>query len=217
MKNIILALSLLWPLVSAFSQETLGSYERIIDNKKFKFILAGDPIERLIDQINIYCQDQTIACQVLKHTGEPLPERKENNFNFIDFNFDGHEDIALIAWYGNIANVRYNIWLFDPNTSRFLYNEELSQIVAPTPDPKHELINSYTKGDHFGCEKDESAYAFRDGKLLIQGQREFLFDEESCKFVIIERVRQGENIIELSRKENEACQENSKNISCQKL
>lgn len=84
-------------------------------------------------------------------------------FKTIDLNFDGYLDLILeYDWPsgGTLACV----WLFDPKSGRFKYNEELSEMFDLVPDTSQKTITTtWEKG---ACCGTVETYRFERGKLV---------------------------------------------------
>jgi hypothetical protein len=50
---------------------------------------------------------------------------EENNFQLIDWNFDGYKDITVLEFAGS-AGLSYLIWNYSPKSSKYVYNKTLS-------------------------------------------------------------------------------------------
>jgi hypothetical protein len=48
-----------------------------------------------------------------------------NNFQLIDWNFDGYKDITVLEFAGS-AGLSYLIWNYSPKSSKYVYNKTLS-------------------------------------------------------------------------------------------
>ena len=73
-------------------------------------------------------------------------------FEFQDMNFDGYLDILCAHNVGNHGDVSYMIWLFNPSTFTFEYNEDFSNLGGnPTPDESSHCISVGGTTCAFGC------------------------------------------------------------------
>ncbi len=69
--------------------------------------------------------------QVLKVAAEPLVDVETVGVLFMDFNFDGLEDFALMEFLPAGPNVPYLYYLFDSKSGRFVPNKDLAAITSP--------------------------------------------------------------------------------------
>ncbi len=81
-----------------------------------------------------------------------------------DVNFDGLNDIRLLAGLPAYANFTYYYWTFDSNANQFQKDTILEEIPNPIFDHDNKLIHSSWIGDDsYG----ESTYKYVDGKLVL--------------------------------------------------
>jgi hypothetical protein len=120
---------------------------------------SGKILELLVYQ----GQKQVQALKVC--TPEPVPrESLVGNIYYADYNFDGHSDLALET-ASKQGNASYCIWLFNPNTRRFEFSQQLSQLTNPSPDAQTHTVISYSKGECQPCYHRES-YRWSNGQLM---------------------------------------------------
>ena len=67
-----------------------------------------------------------------------------------DANFDGFSDLMLLAAAGATGNTSYMLWLFDPETRRFVAFPRFLDLSSPSFDPVNKQINTHNKGGHAG-------------------------------------------------------------------
>jgi len=81
-----------------------------------------------------------------------------------DFNFDGFQDLKLLQDISDhLGKFTYCVYLWDPRTSRFREEPQLSG--NPQPDPETKTI--FTRDDYFGGAYTESSYVWRGPKLQL--------------------------------------------------
>ncbi|MGN6085867.1 lysozyme inhibitor LprI family protein [Trinickia sp.] len=74
--------------------------------------------------------------------------------NVGDFNFDGNEDFGIQTGNeGSYGGPSYDVYVFDPKTARFVYNDAMSELILETlgffdVDPVHKRIHTWAKS---GC------------------------------------------------------------------
>lgn len=67
-----------------------------------------------------------------------------------DANFDGYADLMLLAAAGATGNTSYMLWLFDPETRRFVAFPRFLDLSSPSFDSVNKQINTHNKGGHAG-------------------------------------------------------------------
>ena len=108
------------------------------------------------------------APQVLKgFYAEPLIlTRVSDALQHQDANFDGYQDIRLVSGVGATGNASYNFWLFNKDTGRFDFNQDLSDLIDPVLHPANNQITTHMNN---GCAGEcfvDGTYIFEDGKLV---------------------------------------------------
>jgi len=85
--------------------------------------------------------DQLI--QKLKLTASPLIDPETIAIMFIDFNFDGHKDFAIMSRLELSDNVKYQYFLFAPRKHLFQASPAMAAILSPDVFPSQKHIRSY--------------------------------------------------------------------------
>ncbi|MDV6332674.1 XAC2610-related protein [Asticcacaulis sp. 201] len=81
-----------------------------------------------------------------------------------DANFDGQPDLSLRAQSGGAGpNSTENVFLFDPKTKRFVFDETLSQLPQLGVDPRRKTITSAERDGC--CDHSSMTYRYVRGKL----------------------------------------------------
>lgn len=91
-----------------------------------------------------------------------------------DINFDGYKDIRVQCGTPPGPNIPYYYWLWDENSSRYVPNKELEEIVSPEINYKNETITSFNRGS--ASDSRERVYKYIDGKLRLIKETERLAD-----------------------------------------
>ncbi len=131
--------------------------------KKKDEIIEGYSAEVFDTYIEIYDGDELIQ-------KEEYPEDKNAEFDidyakehieFVDVNFDGNEDLCL-AINAKKTVISYYCWLYDTESGKFVFSDELSKLkTISLNEEKHQIISVETKKgkDIYVC------YEWVDGKL----------------------------------------------------
>lgn len=59
-----------------------------------------------------------------------------------DFNFDGYEDFSILKWVSINRQVSYDFYLFSVKTGKFLFNQQLTDLINPYFDSSTKTIHS---------------------------------------------------------------------------
>ena len=88
-----------------------------------------------------------------------------NIVEFVDMNFDGYLDLRLLYSTGATGNNWYATYLFNPNTGKFVYHKELSELCGITIDKKSKQIITYNRGG--SCAEYREYYKWVRNKLVL--------------------------------------------------
>lgn len=83
-------------------------------------------------------------------------------FEMADFNFDGFGDLQRVRDLG-AYNAVYDIWLYNPASGQFDYNEALSELVMPGVDADTRTVSSFAKSGAVYYKL--TTFAWEDGQL----------------------------------------------------
>ncbi len=81
--------------------------------------------------------------QILKLTATPLIDPETVAVMFVDFNFDGHKDFAIMTSIQTSENVKYLFFLYDPQTKKFIASPAMNPIVNPEVMATEKSIRSF--------------------------------------------------------------------------
>lgn len=98
---------------------------------------------------------------------EPPARGGEGDLRSVDLNFDGHQDLLLLAWEGATGNRGYSVWIYDPPTGRFVPNRELRGVSNPRPEPECEAVSTFERGGAAGMIFVRDSYRWIDGKAIL--------------------------------------------------
>jgi hypothetical protein len=156
----------------------LGTQEILIHPElpPFEFRLFGGPYGHIFrieqrrlgtDPVDVpWLEDDDTADDNATYM-EPPARGGEGDLRSADLNFDGYQDLLLLAWEGATGNRGYSVWIFDPPTGRFVPNRELSGVSNPTPRPECQVISTFERGGAAGMEFVRDSYRWIDGKAVL--------------------------------------------------
>lgn len=124
-----------------------------------------------ISQIEVYTNEgtllQSISMEEVISAEDPAPLHprytnawtEDGGLSIGDMNFDGAEDVGLMAWVTAGANLPYYYWLWDSEAEQFIYafclcnlvvDEENHQLVSETREGGGEYAANYYQYDENG-------------------------------------------------------------------
>jgi hypothetical protein len=121
--------------------------------------------------------------------GMEAPYRDSDWFRVEDMNFDGYADIFVMTSWGATGNESGCVWLFNPNTGRFEFSKEFSDLGSYTLDPATKTIT--TRG-HAGANAIEAAkYAVENNRLVLIVTVSQYFDPDKQEYRCVVKQRRG--------------------------
>jgi len=134
--------------------------------------------------VSVYRDGQIQAFQYL-HSCIEFPDQVDENWGWgdlsqlldhADLNFDGYQDLELDQVYiPHLGKKVYCVFLWDANTERFVYSQELSGIATNLEaHPENKTLT--TREDWMGGAWEESTYRWDGGKLELIEQTSLLGD-----------------------------------------
>jgi hypothetical protein len=105
-------------------------------------------------------------------SGMEPPPRGSHWFRAEDMNFDGYKDIYILTAWGATGNEFGCVWLYDPETGRFDYSKEFSELSTFTLDPATKTITTYGNGGRAGM-------VFHAAKYIVENNRPVLVTTEA--------------------------------------
>lgn len=156
---------------------------------EYVFHLVGNAEDNIIEKIEISREGKLVQTEDVA-MNEP-PPRNEEYFQAVDINFDGYADIKLLSWWGGTGNKGYNWWLFNPKSGTFVYQQELSGLSNPVPNPKTKEITTYSKGGMAGMVYGQETYRFDGDRLVLMRSVEQNWVDEKKHFVKVTRERKN--------------------------
>jgi hypothetical protein len=123
-------------------------------------------------------------------------------FRVVDMNFDGYKDIYMLTSWGATGNESGCVWLYDPESRRFEFSKDFSELGRFTLDSATNTIVTHDNGGRVGT-------IFRAARYVIQGNRpvpiitvaqDWDFDKKEYHCVVLQR-RGRENALVTVRDE----------------
>ncbi len=122
--------------------EILASCSVEIKNDDVEIILRGQRPNKVIE-VQFFYGNENQPRQTLKLRVTPLIDPETVAMMFVDFNFDGFSDFAIMANLQSGDNVKYLYFLYQPETGRFSASPAMTPIVNPEVITAQSLIRSY--------------------------------------------------------------------------
>jgi hypothetical protein len=175
---------------------------------------SGSDIDRLVVFHN---GEQTQSLDIC--TGNPVPHKgppsdaelmsglkgELGSISVGDFNFDNYPDLAmLVSFDEKNDNRKYCVWLFSPQTQRFVLSPELSQLTNPVPDPATNTIISNKNEDCAGQCYERETYRWSNGQLIpvkyvAQSEDPVLSPTVDCRFVRTVKEEKDGRLVSMGR------------------
>lgn len=122
----------------------------------FKFNV--DSSGYLLKTINIYSDNKQIQRIIANK------EIYRNEFQLIDWNFDGYKDISVLYNCGS-GGCAYWIWNYSSKENRYIYNKELSEVLGLEIDTTDQYIVFHYRAGY--SEENWDSLKYKDNKLLF--------------------------------------------------
>jgi hypothetical protein len=196
-------------LAAAQTEPSPATGGQSVPPPQFHFGFALDDAGK-IRQVLVYRDDQQVQA-LDRCTGEDVPrENGVGELSRADYNFDGYLDITLrVSFDPQMENSSYCIWLFDPQTQRFVLSPQLSHMTNPQPDPETKLVLARKNADCMGHCYVQEAYSWSLGQLKLV--REDSEDEDlvvspisQCRWVHTVKVEKNGQLKEIDRQRVDA-------------
>ena len=135
-------------------------------------------------------------------SGEPIVRRGDiGTIATADLNFDGFGDLLLQVG-SKSKNAMFCVWLFEPESKKYVPSSSLSRLVNPHPDPKSKTITSFR---NTGCRRscyEKQTFAWKHGDLKLIAEETVTANINTptgygggCPFVrIVKHLRNGEMV-----------------------
>ena len=101
-------------------------------------------------------------------------DKPNDAIHLVDINFDGYKDISLFRMSGGAGpNSTENIWIYNPKTGKFIYDQKLSDFTQLFVDKKKKTIMTAFRNGC--CDHSSETYKYINGKLtLVASWHEYL-------------------------------------------
>ena len=144
-----------------------------------------------VQTVRLKFADQALPTQNIALKARPVIDLETVGVLFMDFNFDGFEDLAVMRFLPAGANVPYQVYLFDPKRGKFLGHEALSAITAPEvlADTK-EIVSRWQDG---AARSGRDLYRWTNGVLTLQERIEEMRSASDCQAKTYQN--QGGNLV----------------------
>lgn len=120
----------------------------------FKFNV--DSLANVLKTIDVYSNNNHIQKIIANK------EIESNNFQLIDWNFDGYKDISVLHNYGS-GGCSYWIWNYSSKENRYIYNKELSKVLGLEIDTSGKYIVFHYRAGY--SEEYWDSLQYKDNKL----------------------------------------------------
>ena len=124
-----------------------------------------------------------------------LPDETAPRLSMVDVDFDGHGDLAFLAYQG-MANSNSEYWRFDPAAGRF---QPLGDFETFQPDStRRELVN-HSRGGHAGLIWASGRHRYEGGRIVTVREEAQDWSDEAERYVRTVRERRGGRMVETAR------------------
>ena len=125
----------------------------------------GKPISEPIFHIEIYEHD--VLVQAIEYSYQDT-FMLEKHFDLLDVNFDGHDDIVILAGLtANRGQKYYDAYIWNPRQNKFILHDGIRNVINMKIDGAQKLIySSYMLN---GGRSEYYVYSFVDEKLVEIG------------------------------------------------
>ena len=131
---------------------------KINELKMLSFKFNVDSSGYLLKTISIYSNNKQIQRIIANK------EIYRNEFQLIDWNFDGYKDISVLYNCGS-GGCAYWIWNYSSKENRYIYNKELSEVVGLEIDTTDQYIVFHYRTGY--SEENWDSMKYKDHKLLF--------------------------------------------------
>jgi len=138
------------------------------------------------------------AVQAVRHQCAENPllfwNNDPENFHMIsleDYNFDGYADISLHSARSGASNLRFDIFLYHPQSKSYHYHHELSEMENIWVDSETQTVKSHGKGGHAGAIYYFREYRWDDGQFALVNSENQDYDSDSERYIRVSRTLQN--------------------------
>ncbi len=123
--------------------------------------------------------DRALPTQDIALSVEPVIDLETVGVLFMDFDFDGLEDLAVMEFLPAGANVPYKVYLFDQAQGKFVGNAALSAVTAPEVLSDKQQISSHWQDGAARSGRD--LYQWIKGALTLVERVEQNYMDSGCQ------------------------------------
>ncbi|HXZ42081.1 MAG TPA: hypothetical protein VEG68_15155 [Terriglobales bacterium] len=163
------------PITEDLSHGATFTFKIAANLPEFTFKVLPEPYPRdeygnphtTVREVQVFRGDSKQPTQSLEDcelSDMEAPRRGSEWFRAVDMNFDGYKDIYMLTSWGATGNESGCVWLFDPESSRFEFSKDFSELGRFTLDPATKTITTHSNGGRVGT-------VFEAAKYIIEGNR----------------------------------------------
>lgn len=156
-----------------------GQYLFSLENHNMKIICPDSDFEKPVSEpvfhIEIYEHD--VLLQAIEYSYQDT-FMLEKHFDLLDVNFDGNDDIVILAGLtANRGQKYYDAYIWNPRQNKFILHDEIRNVINMKIDKEKKLIySSYMLN---GGRTEYYVYSFVDDKL-VEIVRAESFEADAC-------------------------------------
>lgn len=138
-----------------------------------------------VKKVQLKFADKALPTQNISMEAEPVIDLETVGVLFMDFNFDGLEDLAVMEFLPAGPNVPYLFFLFDPSAGTFRANAALNALTSPEiKADTRQIISPWRDG---AARSGRDVYEWHEGALVRVGRTEEDYATGACKAKTYER------------------------------
>ncbi len=118
-----------------------------------------------VTEVALTRDNETSPFQIISVEAQPVIDPETVGILFIDMNFDGFRDLAVMEFLPAGANVPYLYYLYDPTTRMYARYQALDEITSPEILKTQKKIRSNWRSS--AAEGGEDLWAWQDGQPVL--------------------------------------------------
>ncbi|NNF80687.1 MAG: hypothetical protein HKN05_21900 [Rhizobiales bacterium] len=131
-----------------------------------------------VQTVRLKFADGALPTQDIALKAEPIIDLETVGVLFMDFNFDGLEDLGVMEFLPAGANVPYKFYLFDPVRGKFVENAALSAVTSPEVQSEKKQISSHWQDG--AARYGHDLYQWMEGTLTLLSRVEQNYTDSGC-------------------------------------
>ncbi len=132
-----------------------------------------------VHSVRLNFSDGALRSQDIALKAEPVIDLETVGVLFMDFNFDGLEDLGVMEFLPAGPNVPYKVYLFDPAKGKFIENAALSALTSPEVQTKKKQISSHWRDG--AARSGHDLYQWINGTLTLVSRVEQNYSDSGCR------------------------------------